>query len=160
MNMMSDDYTVNAQDTAEKKILSRRKLIQFGAYGIAGLAVASTFQREQEAEAVSPALAYIFLMGMTAASILRPALSQYVVAGSVTAENRTRQPQYGNILVTIYDAGNRQFNASGYFAYRVLPGQRVSLPYEGLVPQGSGYKIAHARSYLSTTPDYRFNWPY
>jgi len=159
MNMMSNDYTVNAQETAEKNLLSRRKLIRLGACGLAGLAVASTFQREQEAEAVSPAFVYAVLMAISAAPILRGALQQYV-SGSVTAENRTRETQIGYILVTILDARNQRFNASGYFGpFQIPPSSRVALPYSGLVPNGSGLKLAVAQSHFNRMSS-RFNWPY
>lgn len=160
MNMMPDEYTVNAQDTAEKKILSRRKLIHLGAYGIAGLAVASTFQKEQEAEAVSPALVYAFLVGIGAAPVLQGAL-RHVVSGRVTAENRTREPQTGYVLVTVLDARNQQFNINGSFGpFYIPPGSRVTLPFSGLVPNGSGEKLVFARSHVNTTQRYRFSWPY
>jgi hypothetical protein len=159
MNMMSDDYTVNAQETTDKNLMSRRKLIQLGAYGVAGLAVASTFQREQEAEAVSPAFIYAALMAISAAPILRGAW-QHIVSGRVTAENRTREPQIGYVLVTVLDARNQQFNVSGrYGPFQIPPGSRVALPYSGLVPNGSGLKLAVAHSYVNTA-SHQFNWPY
>lgn len=145
--------------------LSRRKLLRLGALvsagTCAGVALSSIpNSKKNTAEAIAPALVWATLLGVSAIPIATR-LWDHFVQGEVETENDSSEYQEGFVKVYVFDEYDERLNVSGiYGPYSIPPNTKVYLPYQGLVPNGQGYKLVYAESHINWTDPYRINWTY
>lgn len=143
----------------ENRILTRRNVLKMGGFAIAGLGTSYLINKERKAEAVPAGLIRAALLGISVIPKIYDAWNSYV-RGSVDTQNNSSRTAQGYVNVIVVD-NNYNFNVQGWYGpYRIPPGHRMALPYNGLVPNGTGYKHIYARSYISQTNYYGFDWYY
>ncbi len=138
---------------------NRRNFLKLGAFAGAGLLASHFIHNDKKAEAISPALIYAGLLGISALPVAQNIWNHFV-KGEVDAENNSSEPRQGYVNIIVLD-NSQQFNVQGtYGPYYIAPYSRASLPYNGIVPNGTGQKFIYAQSYLGPSPYNNFYWNY